>query len=187
MRTIGVLLAAGAGTRFSAREHKLVASFRGRPVVAWSIDALARAQLDGHAIVTGAVDLAGLVPAELAVIENTQWRDGQATSLQAAVRFADERGFDALVIGLADQPLVPTSAWEAVAREVSTPVVTASFAGDRRPPVRLERSVWPLLPSAGDEGARMLMRARPELVSAVECKGEPIDIDTVEDLVANDR
>lgn len=183
MTTLGVLLAAGAGSRFGGTVHKLLAPLGDRCVLRWSLDALVGAAFDESAIVVGAVDLSAEIPESLQVIENPDWQQGQATSLARAVAFARTRGHDVLVIGLADQPLVPASAWRAVAAPSASPIVTASFSGARRPPVRLDREVWSRLPASGDAGARVLMQDHPELVTVVEVEGDAVDIDDEQDLV----
>jgi CTP:molybdopterin cytidylyltransferase MocA len=185
IRPLLVLLAAGGGTRFDGPTHKLLAPFRGTTV----LGAAVRAALDADAgpvlVVLGSLgeaeaDLGGL-PVE--VRRNHRWTEGQATSLALAVDAADERGLDALVVGLGDQPLVGPDAWRTVAAAAGGPIVAASFGGERRPPVRLDRAVWPLLPRTGDDGARTVMRDHPELVATVAVAGEPVDIDTTDDLV----
>lgn len=181
MSTGAVVLAAGGGTRFAGPVHKLLVPFRGRPLVAWALEAACRAGVDEVAVVSGAVDLGAVVPSEVTVLVNADWAQGQASSLQTAVAWAELRGHDALVVGLGDQPLVPAGAWRAVA-DAGGPLSVASFDGQKRPPVCLGRSVWPLLPRHGDEGARVVMAARPDLVRPVVCEGEPIDIDSEEDL-----
>ncbi|HEV8065584.1 MAG TPA: NTP transferase domain-containing protein, partial [Acidimicrobiales bacterium] len=161
--------------------HKLLSEFRGRPLVSWAVAAAAGASLDDIAVIVGAVDLHAVLPVGVRIIENPNWASGQASSLQVAVSWASRCEHDAIVVGLGDQPLVPSAAWMAVAA-AATPIAVATFDGERRPPVRLDRSVWSLLPTAGDQGARVLMRARPDLVGEVECEGQPADIDSQEDL-----
>jgi len=179
MTTAAVLLAAGGGTRFIGDSHKLVAVFRGRPVYEHALAAARAATLDELVVVVGAVTLE--LPDDVTVVVNERWAQGQATSLQAAIAHAAEAGHDAIAIGLADQPLVEPGAWRAVAG-ADGPIVVATYHGRRGNPVRLHRDIWPLLPVSGDEGARTLMRSRPDLVREVACPGDPSDIDTVEDL-----
>ncbi len=181
MTVAAVVLAAGGGTRFEGPAPKLLAGFRGRPLVGWALEAAVGAGLDEVAVIVGAVDLGAVVPEGVRVIENLDWAHGQASSLQTAVSWALERNHQAVVVGLGDQPLVPASAWTAVAASAS-PVAVATFDGQRRPPVRLDRSIWSLLPTTGDEGARVLMKERPDLVGEVVCQGQPADIDNEADL-----
>ncbi len=181
MTTAGILLAAGAGSRFLGSTHKLLADFRGQPLVLVSLQPVLEAAFDEVVVVTGAVDLTAVLPEDVSIIENHEWERGHASSLQAAVHYAETVGHEAVVVGLADQPFATVDAWRAVS-ETEGDIVTAVFEGHRRPPVKLTEIVWPLLPIDGDEGARGLFRSRPDLVKEVVCSGKPFDIDTLEDL-----
>lgn len=117
------------------------------------------------------------------IVENPDWAQGIATSLTRGVAEADRRGHDVVVVGLADQPFVPSSAWRTVATARS-PIAVATMGSHRTPPVRLERQVWPLLPATGDVGARAVMRTHPHLLIEVGCAGSSVDLDTLSDFEA---
>ncbi|WP_420640140.1 nucleotidyltransferase family protein [Candidatus Poriferisocius sp.] len=186
MSTAAIVLAAGAGTRFRGDTHKLRAPFRGLTVVQHALGAVIEADFAEVYVVTGAVELRDLIPDGVVVVENHSWELGQATSLRAGVYIAENDGHDAVVVGLGDQPLVGSAPWRAVA-DAEGDLVTAVFRGRRSPPVKLGASLWPLLPTSGDAGARLLMQMRPELVTAVSCEGDPVDFDTAESLEAWSR
>jgi CTP:molybdopterin cytidylyltransferase MocA len=179
------VLAAGGGSRFAVgpeAAHKLLADWRGRPLVWWAAAHAVASGLDPVWVVTGAVELDDALPEGAAVLPNPRWAEGQALSLQVAVAAARAAGLSALVVGLGDQPMVAPDAWSAVARS-EAPVAVATYDGRRRNPVRLAAAVWDLLPVTGDQGARILIDQRPDLVQEVPCQGDPADIDTREDLL----
>jgi nicotine blue oxidoreductase len=132
-------------------------------------------------VVAGAEDLSDLLPEGATLLVNDGWESGQAGSVQVALAHAASVGHDAIVLGLADTPMVPTSAWRAVADQPGD-LVTATFGGQRRPPVKVAQGLWSELPVSGDGGARSLLAGRPSLVVEVACEGQAVDIDTVEDL-----
>ena len=183
--TVAVLLAAGAGSRYRDVGHKLLARLpaaASAPAEAVYARALRRARAAGIGpvvVVTGAVDLD--LPSDVVERRNPRWSAGQMTSVRAGIAAARELGAGSVVIGLADQPGVTSTAWRRVAGATAA-IAVATYEGVRGNPVRLDGTVWDLLPDAGDEGARALMRLRPDLVGEVPCTGSPADIDTVEDL-----
>jgi CTP:molybdopterin cytidylyltransferase MocA len=183
---LAILLAAGAGTRYSASAHKLRARLAGRTVLEWSLTRVREAAVGHVVVVGGAVDLRDLVGPDgpdVTLVVNPRWADGLATSLQAGLDVARRGAHDAVVVGLADQPAVPAAAWRAVAA-AAAPIAVATYGGRRANPVRLHAETWPLLPVTGDEGARSLLRVRSELVLEVPCPGSARDLDRPEDVAA---
>jgi len=181
--TLGVLLAAGAGSRFSGPDHKLLAPLKGAPVVSYALSSMVSAGFEACIAVTGSVALSPLL-GDVAEVHNGDWESGQRSSVLAAISYARTHNFEAIVIGLGDQPFITTEAWQAVAN-ADSPIAVATYDGVRGNPVLLTSDVWDLfITTEGDPdvGARTLIHLHPELVREVACKGNSADIDTTEDL-----
>jgi CTP:molybdopterin cytidylyltransferase MocA len=183
-----VLLAAGAGSRFGG--GKLLAPYRGRPLIEASLSNLADAPVDETVVVVGesAERLREVCwPYGFKMVENPDWAQGMSTSVRAGLRSLGPEARAAVVL-LADQPLVGAGAVERLvaAFEAGARVAVATYGGRPRNPVLFSREVWPLLMTelSGDEGARPFLRRHPELVAQVPCDGvgDPADVDTVGDL-----
>lgn len=183
----GVLLAAGDGSRLGQPKAQVVV---GGVTLANRGVALLR---DGGAapviVVTGAADVD--IPGVLAV-HNPRWRTGMGSSLAAGLA-AVPAGCAAAVIALADQPLVGAESVRRLiaAYRAGASVAVAAYDGKPRNPVLLRREHWAeaIELAVGDVGARPFLRARPDLVTLVECgdTGRPDDIDTTADLARIDE
>ncbi len=188
MSAAAVILAAGAGRRFNVEDPdaapgaKLLAAVRGRPLISWALGPVLAAGFDEVVVVEGAADLSDVIPEGVTLLRNEAWSRGQATSLAVGLDWCRQRGHASAVIGLGDVPGLTADAWRAVAAAPEGPIVFATYAGRRGHPVRLDAEVWSRLAISGDEGARGLARAHPELVREVACLGEPVDVDTRADL-----
>ena len=181
--TLGVLLAAGAGSRFTGPDHKLLAPLKGASVVSYALSSMVSAGFGACIAVTGSVAL-GPLPDGVTEVHNEEWASGQRSSVLAAIRYAQANEFDAIVVGLGDQPFITAEAWQLVA-DADSPIAIATYDGVRGNPVKLSSAVWDLfinIEGDPDVGARALIHLHPELVREVACKGNSADIDTTEDL-----
>jgi CTP:molybdopterin cytidylyltransferase MocA len=186
----GVLLAAGAGSRFGGEVPKPLAPFRGRPLLTWPLAALRGGGVEDVILVVGAgADaIASVVdPAVARVVRCDAWADGLSASLRAGVEAAARGGADAVVIALADQPLLASAAVSRVltARDPDRfDAIRATYAGTPNHPTLLESSLFAgVAELRGDTGARPLLRAS-DRVRLIACDGlgSPEDADTPETL-----
>jgi molybdenum cofactor cytidylyltransferase len=183
----GIVLAAGTSSRLGRPKQLL--DLEGRPVLRWVLDAAAGSSLDeivvvlGHA--AGEIQAAVAFDESLRVVRNTDYLQGQSTSLKAGIgEIAHHAG--AVVILLGDQPGIRSEAIDAVVaawRGGAGAIVQASYGGRPAHPTLLAKEVWPELEAlSGDEGARVFIGRHRVGRALVEVGGDPPDdIDTEED------
>ena len=183
---VAIVLAAGEGRRFGGPGHKLDAEIDGRSLLRRALDAaVASRDRPGAARRRRrrpTARSARASPMTWSRSSTARWRDGSATSLQAGLARAAELGADRAVIALGDQPFITAEAWRAVAA-ADAAIAVATYDGVRGHPVQLRQPTsGRCCRREGDEGAKAVMRLRPDLVREIPCRGSAADIDTVEDL-----
>jgi molybdenum cofactor cytidylyltransferase len=181
----GVLLAAGAGTRFGGRKllHRLPGDI---PV---GLAALRHLRAALPLVVTvvrpGDEELRQLLVRErVRIIECAAAAHGMGHSLAAGV--AAQRDADGWVIALADMPLIRSDTIWAVAHalEEGAELVVPVFAGERGHPVGFGRRFRDrLLALSGDTGARAIVVENQAVVHPIEVDDPGIlqDVDTPAD------
>jgi CTP:molybdopterin cytidylyltransferase MocA len=184
----GLILAAGAGTRFARAGlgdsgSKLLAELDGRPLVSYAIAAqCAVAELERVVVVLGAhadevLRRVSLGRADAVVCSD--WEDGQAASLRCGLE--EVLGADRVIVTLGDEPLVTP---QIIGRFVDAePGSRAVYHGRPGHPVLLGQHHMSALSSlTGDRGARELLRGGPTIECGELSSGR--DVDTPEDLEA---
>ena len=186
-----IILAAGRGTRFGARQSKLTASCCGAPILghvaakALASGALPVILVTGHdsEFVERAVD--GLA---LTIVHNTDYEQGLSTSLRAGLA-ALEDDISGTLVMLGDMPLVTV---ETLSRLIAAhsqasadcAAIIPRYKGLRGNPALLRRSMFcDVTRLVGDKGAGQLFAGpAPVEFLDVDDPGVITDIDTPEDL-----
>jgi molybdenum cofactor cytidylyltransferase len=183
-----LLLAAGRSARFGG--DKLLAPLHGRPVLFWSAAAIAT-EVDTLYLVVppgASARISALEGIPSVVVEHAGHDDGMATSIGAGVA-ALPADADAVVIALADQPLVsPVVVRRLCARwrEGGAAAVVPRYRDGRGNPVLFGRATFRALTAlAGDNGARTVLDALGDAVAEVPVDDTiPADVDTPDALRA---
>ncbi|MFM6932525.1 MAG: NTP transferase domain-containing protein [Novosphingobium sp.] len=174
------LLGAGRASRFGA--DKLSQPCAGRPLGRWALEA---AQDTGLPVVWIAGERApAFVTCEVA--HNPRASEGMGTSVALAARLARERGAEALLVTLADMPLVTPAL---LARVIAAGVPAAcSYNFEPGAPALIPIELFADLEAlSGDQGAARVLRGRGDL-SLVHARAEDLhDVDTLQALAEAER
>ena len=179
MQIAGVILAAGASTRFGS--PKMQARIGGRTMLESVIETARLAGLDP---IMAVVPPGIAVPPDVVPVVNQEPAAGLSRSLRMGIAALPDE-IDAVVILLGDQPTMSVAAIRAVidAAARGRPIAATRAGGLLAPPVLLMRRAFGLaLEANGDEGLRSMLRASSELVTAIEAGEHPPDVDTPADL-----
>jgi molybdenum cofactor cytidylyltransferase len=181
MRIAGVVLAAGASTRFGSPKQLAVIGDR---TMLESVIEVARAA--SLAPIIAVVPPGIAVPPDVVPVVNTEPAAGLSRSLRMGIA-ALPPDVDAAVILLGDQPTLSVETVRAVvgAARSDRPLVAAQADGRLGPPVLVMRDTFGLAHEAsGDEGLRSILTEHPQLVTSVDVDAHPPDVDTPADLGA---
>jgi len=191
-----LVLAAGRASRYraagGAEPTKLIADYRGEPLVRWAVRAALASRARPVVVVTGharAEVEAALAGLDLGFAHNPDFAEGLATSLRAGVAALPADVAGALVL-LGDMPeasaAVADALIDAFAATPGALAAVALYAGRRGNPVLLGRGLFAEVARlTGDEGARGLIAALPPgRIASVEVAeaGVTKDVDRPEDL-----
>ncbi len=159
----GIVLAAGAGTRFGMPK---VLAEEG-DWLARAVQALTDGGCDDVVVVLGAAVVD--VPAVARAVVASDWADGMSASVRAGLGAVGTSA--TAVLHLVDTPDVGADVVRRVlAGAAATGLARATYGGRAGHPVVVAARFWPALVSSlhGDEGARQFLAGREDLV-LVEC------------------
>ena len=181
-----VVMAAGNSARFGT--NKLLADFRGRPLIRCALDAVpedacAVAVVTQYPEIAALARIRGFQPVRN---EHPEWGASHSVALGTEALQAQ---CDAIAFLVADQPLLRRETVKllfAAFRAAPDKITVAAAAGHRGNPCLFPAALFPALKRlSGDRGGSAIIRAHPELVNPVavpEC--ELYDVDTAAELEA---
>ena len=183
----GVVLAAGRSTRMGS--NKLLADFRGKPLVRHAVEAMLASAARPVIVVTGHQESevrAALGGLEVTFTANPDYAQGLSTSLKAGLAALPGDAGGA-IIALGDMPLVKPAIIDrliaAYSPAESRTIIVPVHDGERGNPVLWGSRHFPeMMTLSGDRGGRLLMERFAEEVVEIAAHSDAVlaDIDTPE-------
>ncbi len=188
MKTGIVVLAAGSSSRMGSPKQLL--AYRGKPLLRHAVET-ALASACGPVIVVLGSNASTIAPSlyglDVQIISNPLWEQGMGSSIHAGVRAAQGRALDAVILTVADQPLLTPDTYRRLAAGAN-PIVTSEYSDTVGVPVLFTAAFFPhLLALAPDQGCKKLILSNPDATLRIPCPEAALDLDTPSDLGTDGR
>lgn len=190
--TAGIILAAGASTRFG--QPKQLLRLNDRCLLEWVLQAAINARLKRIILVLGYAHRQiqqtlgkKLNHPKLQIKINPHYEDGQSGSLQIGLSCVRDT-YPAVMFLLADQPLVDAVTLNTLLEQFWSShknICVPTFAGKNGNPCIFSSHFYPqIMQIGGDIGARRIIQSNPEQVQEVQIQNPHffLDVDTPADL-----
>ena len=186
-RIAAIVLAAGRSTRMGS--NKLLADFRGKPLVRHTVETVFASGARPIIVVTGHQGdevRAALEGLDVTFVENPDYAKGLSTSLKAGIAALSGDAGGA-VVALGDMPLVKPATIDRLIAAYNPvenrTIIVPVHGGERGNPVLWGARHFPeMMKISGDRGARLLMEQFAEEVVEIAERSDAVlaDIDTPE-------
>jgi molybdenum cofactor cytidylyltransferase len=185
-----IVLAAGRGSRFNGKRHKLAQSLGASTVLGMTIGNALTSGLGVVVVTTGALqpEVAALVAVRDIILLPLPGSPGAGDALGMGYSIASgvcaRPNASGWLVLPGDMPMIQPSTLVQLARHLPQhPVVYAQHQGQRGHPVGFAAELYSELATlSGDEGARRLLGRYPAVGVELEDPGVLLDIDTHSDL-----
>lgn len=185
--TAAVILAAGPSRRLGSPKQLL--ELEGQSLLRRAASTALSSSCRPVIVVLGALadtlerELLGL---DIAITLNEAWEEGIGSSVRCGIEAARrERGVDAAVLMLCDQPLVTSQLIDRLVashRQGGAPIVACEYSGTVGVPALFGRAVFDELAVLGGEaGAKQVIARRGNEVVRVPFPAAAFDVDTADD------
>jgi molybdenum cofactor cytidylyltransferase len=185
MSQIGVvILAAGEAVRLG--KPKQLIEFKGEPLLRRAAKSVIAAGLTPIVVLGAILEPCHEVLRDLdaTIVQNDRWRDGIASSIVAGLSAAEQRGVDAVLLMVCDQPRISAESLRRVIEAYpGHGIAAARYGGTFGTPAIFSSKFFSALRTlSGDRGAKAIIQSSSSEVVMVDLPEAAFDVDSAADL-----
>ncbi len=186
MKIAAIVLSAGASTRMTG--YKQLLQYKGAPFLQRLFKTLETINLEKIICVTGELhqELIDLSSSKnISFVRNINYKNGMLSTIQLGLsEIIQEENYDAVLICLSDQPLIPLAHYERIikeAEESDKTIICSSYNETFGPPLLFKTEHYNEILQLQGKSAKPFIKKNKSEVHFIDCDEAGKDIDTDED------